>query len=220
MRDALKVFNRSIYDAYHHLGFLLKFTILWWLSVLPIITVGPATAGLFYVIRKKRLGLHVTKKDYFLGFRKYFKLGIQLSFIHLFITVPGIFYVTYLFTLGFLLANIIGVVLMYLLILWHLIVFYMFPLIVEQKQHNFLIVFKRSLRLVSENYFFTINIALYLLIVTLICSIFTILMIVWTGVLVWISYTSMYFLLHKYNPDEYTFDYNINWKGLVKPWNK
>lgn len=220
MKDSLIIFNRSIYDTYQHLGSVIKYTILWWLCLLPVFTLGPATAGLFYVLRMKKKEMRVTTKDYFIGFRIYFKVGIQITLLYLFVMVPGIVYIHYLFSFSILLTNIIAVLIIYVLILFNLVIFFMFPLMVEQNLNKISVILKRAFRLVSENFSFTLNVALYLLLMTLISSVITIMMVAWAGMVALLSYNSVLYLLSKYNPDEYTFDSNVKWKGIIKVWNK
>lgn len=219
MKNAWIVFNRSVFDGYQQLGTIIKFTILWWLCMLPILTFGPATAGLFSVIIKSKKGHSITVKDYFQAVHQHIGIGMKLSLLYLFIMVPGTVYTIILFSNGSVAPNIIGILLIYILIIWNLIVLYMFPLMVIQEEQDLTTILKQSWKLVTENYSFTFNIALYILITTLICSVLTIMLVAWSGLLALISYNSLSFLLHKYNPDEYSFDYNVKWRGFIRPWN-
>jgi hypothetical protein len=219
MKNAWIVFNRSVFDGYQQLGTIIKFTILWWLCMLPILTFGPATAGLFSVIIKSKKGHRITVKDYFQAVHQHIGIGMKLSLLYLFIMVPGTIYTIILFSNGSVATNIIGILLIYILIIWNLIVLYMFPLMIIQEEQDLTTIVKQSWKLVTENYSFTFNIALYILITTLICSVLTIMLIAWSGLLALISYNSLSFLLHKYNPNEYSFDYNVKWRGLIRPWN-
>ncbi|CAG9621108.1 DUF624 domain-containing protein [Sutcliffiella rhizosphaerae] len=220
MRDAWIVFNRSIYEGYQMLGTIIKFTILWWICMIPLFTFGPATAGLFAIIQKSKTGASVSIQDYFHFMKKFFHIGIRLSGLYLFVMIPGIAYIILLFSQGEILSNIFGILLMYILILWNLVIFYTFPLLIIQKTDDILILLKRALKLVTENYSFTLNIALYAIITTLICSVLAILLVAWIGLLAIISLNSLSFLLHKYHPEDYQFEYNVSWKGVLKPWTK
>lgn len=220
MKNALTVFHRSIYDTYQNLGFVLWSTILWWLSVLPIFTLGPATAGLFYVIHRKRIAVSVGPSDFWYGFKKHFRIGTHLSFIYLLIVVPGVIYFYLLLNMNNLFAYIIGLIILYFLIFWHLLLLYALPILIEQEITRISVVLRRALRLVTENYFFSVNIVLYMFFMTILCSIITISLVVWAGLMAFLSHNALLYLLSKYAPDQYTFDETVNWKGSIKPWKK
>ncbi|MFC0471781.1 DUF624 domain-containing protein [Halalkalibacter kiskunsagensis] len=218
MKNAMTVFYRSLYDMYQNLGTVIWSTILWWICVLPIFTLGPASAGLFYVLKQKRLGKSVGPRDFFYGMRSHFGVGIRISFLYLLISVPGFIYFFLLLRLESFATYFLAIILLYFLVMWHFLLLYMFPLLVEQESKKLSILFKRSLRLVSENYVFTINIVLYLVLLTLISSIISILIVVWAGWMVITASNSLLFLLNKYDPENYPFDPTVSWKGIWKAW--
>ncbi|MDQ0257238.1 ABC-type multidrug transport system fused ATPase/permease subunit [Evansella vedderi] len=220
MKNALTVFHRSVYDTYQSLGVILWSTILWWLSVLPIITLGPATAGLFYVINRKRNDVTAGPRDFWYGMKKYFWIGIQLSFLYLFVAVPGLSYFFILLTLDSFFTYFTAMIILYILVMWHLLMVYTMPFLVEQNITKISTLLKRSLRLVAENYMFTINIALYMVIITLVCSIITIMLVIWAGWMAVTAYNSLLYLLNKYEPNQYQFDPEVHWKGSLRPWKK
>ncbi|ADU29308.1 DUF624 domain-containing protein [Evansella cellulosilytica] len=218
MKNSLTVFQRSLFDTYQNLGVILWATVLWWISVLPIITLGPATAGLFYVIKCKKTKVTVGPRDYWTGVKKYFSIGMRLTLLHLFVVVPGLSYFFLLLRTESFFSYFIAMILLYFILMWHLFMLYMMPILVEQEVTKISILFKRSFRLVTENYFFTVNIVLYMFFVTLISSILAIMLIVWAGWMAMTAYNSLLYLLNKYEPNEYRFDEEVNWRGTVRPW--
>ncbi|PYZ97522.1 hypothetical protein CR205_02695 [Alteribacter lacisalsi] len=218
MRHAMTVFYRSIFDTYQNLGTVLWATILWWLSILPVITLGPATAGLLYVIRQKRLGKSVRPRDYWYAFRLYLKPGVLLTLLYLLVSVPGAVYFFLLLQWGTFLTYFGAMIVLYILILWHLLLLYTMPLMVEQKLHSPALLLKRALRLVTENYLFTVNIVLYMVILTIICTVISIFIVIWAGWMAMTAYNSMMYLMSKYDEDQYAFDPEVKWGRIWRTW--
>jgi hypothetical protein len=218
MKNALTVFHRSLYDTYQHLTTILWSTILWWLSALPIVTLGPATVGLFHVLKQKKSGKSVRPSDFWYGMRKGFGVSIRLTLLYLLVSVPGLLYFFILLGFNTFLSYFIAIILLYFLVMWHLLYLYIVPLIIEQEETKLSILFKRALRLVSENYMLTINITLYMVIITLICSIISILLVIWAGWMAMTAYNSLLYLLNKHDPTNYGFDPTVKWRNQWKTW--
>ena len=217
MKNALVVFNRSIYDSYQHLSKVMLLTILWWLSVLPIFTLGPATAGLFYALKRRDESKNL-RKEFFHGMKMYFLVSFKLTILSLFVTLPCIFYMYFLLTMETTFAYFLALLLLYVLIMWHLIMLYVFPLMVELNQKKVSILLKYALRLTCEHFVFSSCIGFYILLVALLSSIISIMLVVMVGCVAIICYNSLLFLLSVTLPDQYNFDHEVNWKGILRPW--
>ncbi|TMW71390.1 YesL family protein [Alteribacter natronophilus] len=217
MRHALTVFYRSIFDTYQNLGTVLWATVLWWLSILPVFTLGPATAGLIYVIRQKQLGKSVRPADYWYAFRLYLKPGLVFTLLYLLVSVPGVVYFFLLIQGGTFLTYFGAIIVLYILILWHLLLLYAMPLMVEQQIHSSSLLLKRALRLVTENYIFTVNIALYMVILTIICTVISIFIVIWSGWIAMTACNAMRYLMSKYD-NTYSFNPEVKWGRVWRPW--
>lgn len=212
------MFHRSLFDSYHHLGFLVWTTICWWMCLLPIITAGPATAAMFTVFKQKRENKMVRPADFWQAFKDNWRTGIKLQLVYILITFPGVIYSITLIRSELFLPMLAGMVLIYLLFMWHLIYLYAFPVYIEQGQSSLKIVLLRSFKLVSENFGFTINMSLYIVAVTLVCSLFTIALTIWAGILTVMIQNSVLHLLHQYEPEKYSFSSEVSWSGTLRPW--
>ena len=79
---------------------LVILSILWFVCCIPIVTIGPASAALYYValkIVRKEEDIRVTA-CFFKGFKENFKQGIAYSFIFLILGV--VLFLDYIFTAG------------------------------------------------------------------------------------------------------------------------
>ncbi|WP_183163871.1 DUF624 domain-containing protein [Alteribacter keqinensis] len=218
MKQAMTVFYRSIFDTYQHLWTLVWATMLWWICILPVVTSGPATAGLFYVVKKIRNGEPAVPGDFFKGAHKYKGIGLKISCCSIFITVPGGIYFFILLGTGSFIAYFTAMIILYMVLMWFLLLLYVMPLMVEQDIHSLSLLLKRSFRLLSENYLFTINMALYLLLLTFFSTVITIIMAVWAGWIAKNAYNALIFLLHKHEVADYEFSGDVSWKGAWRTW--
>lgn len=213
MRTSALVVYRSLYDTYENLSSILWVTLLWLLMIIPIVTFVPVTIGLFDVIKQIRAGKSVAPNDLWRSIKDHFGIGMRITFIYLLICGPGYFYLVSLYLHKTLFSYIMMVFLLYLLFIVNLIVLFMIPLMVNQQETRVMILFQRSLRLVIENFVFVSNIALYLLLITFICSILTILIVVWAGWLAMTVYNALIYLLSKYDSKNNDFDLDFRWKN-------
>ena len=85
MVSAWLVFVASFRLTFQRIGLLLIANILWWLLSLPLITWPPATAGLFYVVRRLTNldeSEQTTWRHFFAGFREYWLTSWQLMVVN------------------------------------------------------------------------------------------------------------------------------------------
>ncbi|NLT11716.1 MAG: YesL family protein [Clostridiaceae bacterium] len=82
MAEYDKYANSWLYNLGDKLGDMIILSVLWLIFSLPIITIGPASAALYYaVVRRFRLGYSGTIHDFLRGFRQNLKQGVALTLI-------------------------------------------------------------------------------------------------------------------------------------------
>jgi uncharacterized membrane protein YesL len=218
MKNSCKIFYRGLFDAYSSLGFSIGVSILWLLSIIPIITVGPATGALLSIIKLKKTGYPVHFFDFWREMRKFGTKGLLLSLIYVLIVVPAIFYMIYLYSFHSLWLQLIGTMIFYLFIIANLLYLYVFTIMVEQGIESITIVFKRAYRLLIENFMFSIQLALFIILIIFVTVMIPILLFITP---VWIAYSiyiALMFLLQRYDDEAYKVDLTVNWKGVWKSW--
>lgn len=218
MRQALDVFYRSIFDTYKHLGTIVWATLCWVIAVLPLFTAGPATAALFRVIQEEQEGKSPEMKDFWLFFRQYFKAGMQLSALYALLIVPGVLYLAFMLQAPSFIWLFVGMLAGYVMLLWHIVITFAFPLLVKEPEATLTEILLRSLRLVSENIWFSVNIALYAILLLLLSTIFTIALLVAAGMISLFLFNASQLLMQKYDPENTLFDSDVSWKGTLRPW--
>lgn len=89
MAEYDKYANSWLYNLGDKLGDIILLSVLWFVFSIPIITIGPASAALYYaVVRRFRLGYNTPFKDFLHGFRQNLKQGIIITLIYI---VYGLF---------------------------------------------------------------------------------------------------------------------------------
>jgi len=215
---SFNVLHRSFYETYQYLGFIGKISMLWLLFSIPFITIGIASSGLIYSIKCLVDGKDVSINHFFDGIKKYWKASFVLTLIYFIFIVPGVLYFLALLSFPPLWSKVLGMFVFYLLILVNVLCLYLFPLMVEQNITNIPVLFKQSFRLIVENFNFSINIFIYILVITFLIILFPLLLFIWAGFVGMITYYSLLSLFSKYNPEKYNTILEVNWKGTFKPW--
>ncbi|KYG27712.1 DUF624 domain-containing protein [Alkalihalobacillus trypoxylicola] len=218
MKNAMTVFNRSLYDSYQMLGTMIWATFFWWLCVLPIFTIGPATLALVSIIQQSSRGAAVSPRDFWASLRSHFTFGTKLLVLHVLIIFPGVVYFLTLISMGHFLSYVIAILLLFGIVMWHCLMMYIIPLSLEQDEKRFTILFKRAFKLFVEHFLFTMNIVLYMVFISIICSIITIALIIWAGIIAFLAYNALRYLLNQYEPEHYSFELETNWRGIWRPW--
>jgi hypothetical protein len=134
--NSTKDYIRTVLDTIRYdFGDLMVSNVLWILLILPIITIPPAFAGLYYATLQQVHNKSVTRQKFFEGFRKYLRpsygwffsnvvvIGILLLNINLSIRFPQLWWL-----------QLLRGVYLVLLVVWLLLQFYTFPLLIQQEK--------------------------------------------------------------------------------------
>jgi|GEM_PF-7055769 len=218
MNLSIKVIYRSFYDLYQEIGRYFIFSIVWFIFLLPLVTIGPATAALFYVLRLSRTKQEVTLKDYWQGMKKYWVSGNKISAIYWFVTIPALFYLVQLNVANHTLSFMMAILLVCLLFLWQMIHLFIYGLLVEQEEAKVEQLYLRAYRIVVENGIFCLALILNVTLFTFLFAVFPILLFIWPSWMALTMYNSTVYLLSQYAPESYTFSLEVSWRGLWSPW--
>ena len=188
MPPLLKVLKKWLADSYEHLGLVLMCSFAWFgitlggvalitslrshpalviglLAGFWVIVVAPATSAVFFLAKKMVTRDEPSLLDLVLGFRQFltpsWMLGLAQVFLTLMIAVNAWFYLTH----GGIALRILGVLAMYVLIIWMMSAIYHFPVLIEQRAGTFKIM-KRGFLLALDNPGFTAGVFLAIILLT------------------------------------------------------
>ncbi|WP_062105439.1 YesL family protein [Bacillus niameyensis] len=146
----MNILNSRLYTILETVSFFFLLNILWFVMCLPIITIFPATAAMFGVIRQ-----YVIKKDsaVFLPFFRFFKENFKQSFLlGILVSIFGyILYIDFMLigTLGKVMQNLLLASLFLIASIGLLTSIYIFPMMVHYKLTLW--------RVVKNSFFFAIK---------------------------------------------------------------
>lgn len=195
MNDFFK-FDGKFFKYGTILADLVILTLLWTITSLPIITMGAATTGLYYVTTRQlsdREG-YITR-DFFRSFKSNF---VQATIVNIVFLLIG---VTLFININFMNASSIFFPLQ-LIILYEvsIIAIYIFPLL-SRFQMKTIQLFKTAFFLANRHLFTTITCFALLVAMVAICMRYPILIIVCTGVYAFVSSLVFMHIFKKYVPD-------------------
>jgi len=156
--NSTKDYIRTVLDTIRYdLGELMVSNVLWLLLCLPIITIPPALAGLYYSTSKPANKESSSRKTFFEGFRKYFRSSYSWFFSN--VIVVGLL----LFNIDISIQNsqvtwlqLISGVSWVILAAWLLVQIYTFPLLIEQDDPRLLLALRNSAVLWFKNVRFSL----------------------------------------------------------------
>ena len=179
MKNVFSVFWKAIQDWWYDLFLLMFMNIVTMLLFIPIITFPPALAGLWNVGNLLAHGKAATWADYFEGFRRYFWKAWRLALLNILIIVivytnirfytPGIAP----FEISDNLSTWIRGLFVAVALLWLLLQMYLMALLLEQEDQRWRMALRNAAVLFIANPGFTIVLALLLLIVAALSTLFT-----------------------------------------------
>ena len=139
-----KSFREKFVDFYHEINGLIPINFWWFLMCIPIVTIPPATAGLFYAAYKNKNGEAVTRQTFFEGFKKY----ALFSYIRAGINII----LAYVFTLGLSVytqmewkySTVFAGLLALFALVWAMLQVYSLPIVFEMKTKNYFFALQNS----------------------------------------------------------------------------
>jgi len=145
MGTAFRVFWAALKDYYDEMFRLVGANLLWVLSIPLVITLPPATAGMFYLTNQVAHHKSVELGMFFEGFKKYFLKSWLLTLLNA--AALLIFYTNFTFY-GARVAGQWGSILQGLFVglavMWCLIQLYVFPMLFEQEEPRLLLALRNA----------------------------------------------------------------------------
>ncbi len=135
MGTAFRVFWAALKDYYEEMFRLVGANLLWLVLAIPVVTLPPATAGMFYLTNQIAHHKTVELGMFFEGFKKYFFKSWLLTLLN--VAVLAIFYMNFTFygqRVGGQWGSILQGLFVGLAVMWCLIQLYVFPMLLEQEE--------------------------------------------------------------------------------------
>ncbi|WP_444684438.1 DUF624 domain-containing protein [Alkalicoccus luteus] len=218
MRASYDVFYKSIFETYKDLGAVALFTLLWALSLLPIATAGAGTAALYSCMREKQLGKNVSAGDFICAVRRHFKKGLILQLLYAGFLIPALGTSLLLLSDGTVVGIAMSVLLLYTAVLWQLMFLYVWPLLAADPAQTNSMILLRAFKLVSDHFWYSICIAIYVFLLVLLSSIITVALLIAAGATAILLNNAAMKLLQGYDPEAHQFESDVSWKGSLRPW--
>jgi len=171
MIRALRILRASLSAWYYDLFVLIAANIVWLVLSLLIIPWGPATAGLFYISNEVAKGEPISFGLFWTGLRRYLGLSLKLSIALVVITGLIIVNMTFYFSMGSQIGQIIGIVWVYIIIFWAIFLNYPFALLVQMEKPSLVAILRNSALLVLDNVALSVSMSI-VTILLIILSIF------------------------------------------------
>jgi uncharacterized membrane protein YesL len=161
--DALRVAWRAIRDAYDELFLLAGVNTLALLLCIPLITLPPALAGAAFVTYRAAHGVGFFPRDFWTGFRQYFWLSWKLALPSLIGWLLLIINLQFYANQTNPYLRLIVILWAYVAFVWLALQFYLFPLLVYQKDKSVKALFKNAAILAISKPLF--NLALLIVVI-------------------------------------------------------
>ncbi len=165
MIRTFRILRASISAWYYELFILIAVNLTWLVLSLLILPIGPATAGLFHVANQVAKGEPLFFSLFWQGMRRHLKMSVQLSIVLIATTALLVVNIAFYFGLSTSIGQIIGIIWIYVLIFWALVMNYPFALLVEMDKPGIIKILRNSALLAMDNVVFTVSISLWTLIV-------------------------------------------------------
>ncbi len=169
MLRAFRILRSSLSAWYYDLFVLIGVNITWLALSLLILPIGPATAALFYVANEVAKGEPLSFGLFWTGMRRYLKLSLQLSVALLLITVLIVVNIYFYLNMGQTIGQIIGIIWIYVTIVWGIMLNYPFALLVQMEKPGVLKILRNSVLLVLDNIVLSLSMSILTLVLIVLC---------------------------------------------------
>ena len=145
MGIAFRAFWAACKDYYEEMFRLVGANLLWLLLAIPVVTLPPATAGMFVLTNRIAHHRSTELRLFFTGMKQYFLKSWLLALLN--VAVLGILYVNWRFYGQMLTATWAAAVqglFLGLMALWCLIQLYVYPMLLEQEQPRLLLALRNA----------------------------------------------------------------------------
>jgi len=165
----------SFKDFYDEMFLFVFINLLCVLLCIPLVTLAPALAGVYYVTNHLAHERYTTTwRDFFIGFRQYFAKIWQVLLADLFLLLIIVANINFYVGMPNQILKLVSIPFLYLLAFWLGLQIYLFPLLMEQGQKRLVLIFRNAILLTLGHPFFTIAFLLVILLLLLISVALTI----------------------------------------------
>ncbi|PTX64436.1 uncharacterized protein DUF624 [Melghirimyces profundicolus] len=220
MRGAARVFGKSLFDAYQNLSVTIGVSLIWMVGILPIVTAGPVTAGMFYTIHRKKTADAFHFDDFLQGIKRFYKPTIFLFLLSGLFWAPALIYFVLLTQAEpTLITRLLSGALLYLMLMGALVQGFCYPLMVIQNRTDVGGLLRDTFLLVGKRPFFSIAVLIGIGLMTAVCLWIPLLLVtVWAGAAGWMMYYSCLYLMPRDHPMLSNIDWHVDWRLVLKPW--
>jgi uncharacterized membrane protein YesL len=152
-----KALRDKLTDAYVGTIPLITVNILWLFCSLPVVTIIPATAALFYATNRLAHGKSADIGTFFQGFRLYFRRSWLWGGLNVLVVVVLVSNFIYYGRIPGDVASIAGAIVVVASVLWLSLQVYTFPLLIEQEKPHLRLALRNSLILFIRRPLFTLG---------------------------------------------------------------
>ncbi|MCX6374911.1 MAG: hypothetical protein NTU88_02520, partial [Armatimonadetes bacterium] len=140
------------------------------LAAFYVLFIAPLTAGVYLLAKKIVTRDDPSVFDIFHGFREFLAPSWSLGFAHVLITLMIAANAWFYLTRGGIALKAVGVLVLYVLILWGLSAVYHYPVMIEQRPGTFKTL-KRGFLLALDNFAFTVGVIFAIILLTCLCAV-------------------------------------------------
>lgn len=174
---AFRVFWLSLRDLYEELFIFAGLNLLWWLCVVVVVLIPPATAGLMYIANELAHERRIEWSMAITGARLYFWRSYQVALVSIGIVIVLLTNIWFYVNVAGGVLQYLAILWIYLLIIWLLAQFYVYPFLIQMEQPRLLLIYRNALLLTLSRPLFTVVLILLLVAATILGGILAIILI-------------------------------------------
>jgi uncharacterized membrane protein YesL len=152
-----KMLRDKVADAYVATIPLITLNLVWLVCSLPLVTLIPSTAALFYATNRIAHGKSADIPTFFEGFRLYFRRSWLWGLLNIVVVAILVSNFVYYGRFDSNLASVAGGIVIVASVLWASLQVYTFPLLLEQEHPHLRLALRNSLILLIRRPFFTLG---------------------------------------------------------------
>jgi uncharacterized membrane protein YesL len=161
----------ALVDAYVGAIPLITLNLFWFLISLPIVTIFPALAGLYYATNRLGHQRSADRHTIIEGFRAYFWISWRWGLMNVLVVAILMVNIFYYGVANTDLANVARVVLITILLLWIMVQIFTFPLLIEQDDKRLRTALRNSLVILIKRPLFCLGLLILLTVIAVVSTI-------------------------------------------------
>ena len=139
-----KSFKENFINFYHEINGIMPVNFWWFLMCIPIVTIPPATAGMFYAAYQNKQGNVVNRATFFEGFKKYAGYAYLRAIINLVLAYIFMIGLSVYTQMDWKYSKVFAGLLGLFALVWLLLQVYSLPVVFEMKTKNYFYALQNS----------------------------------------------------------------------------